>query len=478
MPGCKASFSQLPLEQYLLPIANRGAYPRRSSCCVLLIQMSASFVDSKSKDKESKRHSRHASDYESLQDAREKDSNRRSSFHASAQQPMVPFPGSTGYPPAGAPAQGPGQYPAFGGYPQAHGPGAYPTQPYAAFPGGDPNQQQQAYGNPYGTTATGYPDLNRQMGELDLGRSRDGDRDKKASRSRRQSTVETARPPPETLYGGYPTFGATNAAPPGAVTGGAGIYGYPGPPSVGGSGSTHSSTRPSPNVQPRDIPQYGYPVPYAASSHSTNSHEDRDGNRRKRANSTAHPPAAAGGNVYPPGHILEGQPKPPGMNDGPPPRSMSRAASPNPYNTPSHLPARPKSQMGRPSPNPSLNHAVASQLAAPESFSRTINATLPYVGFKPLKITNMDTFFSHMPKMPQELQTHDVRNEDWFRLSEVGRMFPFHQLHLISAGSSTGPHTGLDGENARQRYFPSRPSTSQALRHRCGAHSHLEHCIL
>jgi hypothetical protein len=259
------------------------------------------------------------------------------------------------------------------------------------------------------------------MGDLNLNRSKESDREheKRASRSRRQSTVETARPAPETLYGGYPTFGTTNAAPPGAVTGGTGIYGYPVPPGVAGSGSAHSSTRPSPNVKPGEIPQYGFPQPYG-SSQPTHNQEDRDGSRRKRANSTAPPPATLGGNVYPPGHILEGQPKPPGMNDGPPPRSLSRAASPNPYNAASQLTARPKSQMGRPSPNLSPNIPLSTQLAAPEGFSRAINATLAYVGFKPLKINSMDDFFSRtLPKMPQELQMHDVRNEDWFRFNEV-----------------------------------------------------------
>jgi hypothetical protein len=59
------------------------------------------------------------------------------------------------------------------------------------------------------------------------------------------------------------------------------------------------------------------------------------------------------------------------------------------------------------------------QLAAPEGFSRPINAAQPYTPFETMKIQDMDDFLEHVPRMPLVLQPHDVYHEDWTRLMQV-----------------------------------------------------------
>ena len=59
------------------------------------------------------------------------------------------------------------------------------------------------------------------------------------------------------------------------------------------------------------------------------------------------------------------------------------------------------------------------QLAAPEAFSRPVNAAQPYTPFETTKIQDMDDFPDNMPRLPLALQSHDVFHEDWIRLMQV-----------------------------------------------------------
>ncbi|KAJ2926205.1 hypothetical protein H1R20_g10885, partial [Candolleomyces eurysporus] len=344
------------------------------------VPVASSSKSSKEKDSGKRSHHRKNSEYDaSLHDAREKDARdhrRTSSYNGSMAPSAIPFPGGGS------------------GYPGYQPPGVYGSQ-YAPY--GDPNAAalQPPYGapsGPYGipTTGSAYSDIDRRMGDLDINRSREStserERDRKVSehrRSRKASTHEPSRPSDPYAAGPY---GA-----PGGVYGAPGYVPYPGVPVAA---STHSN--PSPNVKPGEVPYSvpgGFPVAYASSNGG-----------RPRANSTAARP-----DVYALG---------PGSDTGAAPRS--RAASPNPQSNLAAYPqARPQSRIGGPSPHmPPGSTLPASQLAAPEAFSRAINAGLPYIPFKPTKVSNMDGFFSHMPKMPSALETHDVRNEDWFRFME------------------------------------------------------------
>ncbi|KAG7097259.1 hypothetical protein E1B28_004625 [Marasmius oreades] len=126
-------------------------------------------------------------------------------------------------------------------------------------------------------------------------------------------------------------------------------------------------------------------------------------------------PAALPTDVYPPGHILEGQPIP-----------RSRATTPIPGMAPTgYQPggAYHQSVGGRPvSPHPApaapttITNAPPQQLAAPECFSRPINGAHPYTPFETMKIQDMNDFYESVPRMPAVLQPHDVYPEDWSRL--------------------------------------------------------------
>ncbi len=74
--------------------------------------------------------------------------------------------------------------------------------------------------------------------------------------------------------------------------------------------------------------------------------------------------------------------------------------------------------IGMPNASPNLGFDQQ-QLAAPEGFSRPINAACPYTPFEALKIQGMDSFLEHIPRMPAVLQPHDVYIEDWARFVQV-----------------------------------------------------------
>ena len=126
------------------------------------------------------------------------------------------------------------------------------------------------------------------------------------------------------------------------------------------------------------------------------------------------------GQVYPRGHILEGQ------------LIRSRAPSPvggAPGAYPGASPAFPQpgvpgmggysGSVGGPSPNmsgvplPGAGYPPGpqEQLPAPEGFSRPINAAHPYTPFETMKVQDMDVFLdNYIPKMPPVLQPVSVRS--------------------------------------------------------------------
>lgn len=142
--------------------------------------------------------------------------------------------------------------------------------------------------------------------------------------------------------------------------------------------------------------------------------------------------AGAHQGVYPPGHVMAGQPINP--NNPPVMGPRSRATTPIPgagpgnrYAPPnggyqqSGYPGRPHSPM--PSPNmrggPLSGPPTAEQLQAPECFARPRNAALPYTPFEKMRIQNMAEFERSLPQMPLVLQPHDVFPEDWNRFARV-----------------------------------------------------------
>ncbi|KAH7888011.1 hypothetical protein F5I97DRAFT_1805410 [Phlebopus sp. FC_14] len=100
--------------------------------------------------------------------------------------------------------------------------------------------------------------------------------------------------------------------------------------------------------------------------------------------------------VYPPGHVLEGQPLP-----------RSRAPSPMPGFAAPTFPSSPR--MG------GSVVGADQQLAAPEAFARPANAAQPYTPFSIMKIQDMEQFYDQIPRMPLVLDTHDVYHQDWIR---------------------------------------------------------------
>jgi len=234
-------------------------------------------------DKESKRRN---DDYD-LQRAREKDSRgRRKSVSAGG---GVPFPGG----------------PAPSAYP-TH-PSATPSYPNAYPPFVPPAAAAGSYGNPMHSRqpSNPYPDLSKQFGDMDV---RERDREREREDRERQRRYSTAEPPQmrsrsASNVGGYPI----NISAAGSAYGSA------------------SRSGPSPNVYPIDIPGQAGSAGYPSSAFSA-SPNSRNGDPALGRSTT---PYGATGQVYPKGHVLEGQPVSNGPS-GPSHHSRSRAPSPNP----------------------------------------------------------------------------------------------------------------------------------------------------
>lgn len=139
--------------------------------------------------------------------------------------------------------------------------------------------------------------------------------------------------------------------------------------------------------------------------------------------------------VYPPGHIMEGQPIRPSLSRAPSPApggvapygipavyggGSSYASPSNPYGA--GTVGYPAAGMpGTASPRMPLAPGDQQQqmLTAPEGFSRPPNLAQPYTHFEIMKIQDMDEFLENIPRMPLVLVPHDVYHEDWIRLMNV-----------------------------------------------------------
>lgn len=310
----------------------------------------------------------------------------------------------------------------------------HPTSPYQTYV--DPVTSgtyapQGTGGGIYGrerkhSNASGYDTLSRQFDDMDLNRTKERERkiSGAASRPRKHSTSasdERLGPynSPYVSQGGTNPYGAPYAAPvaqgyaastgkyspnpsrPGElpfVPAGAGAQTYP--------GSAYSSSARSGD------PIAGSTTPYGASS-------------------------GAQPQVYPRGHVMEGQSV----------HSRSRASSPMPGAPPGTSPygqnyvtfpeqvGKPRSHSRPPSPrlggiSPHISGAVLpeQQLPPPEGFSRPLNPNQPFTPFDTMKIQDMEEFLlaPHLPRMPLVLRSHDVYQEDWQRLMNVS-----HQICLL-----------------------------------------------
>ncbi|KAJ6539060.1 hypothetical protein B0H19DRAFT_1176932 [Mycena capillaripes] len=329
-----------------------------------------------------------------LRKARERDAQvtaareRRKSFNQGGAAP-----GSLAFPASGGTGGGYSAMGAMGatGYPSAN-PG-YPATPYTAGYNGVPaapagyEQQDRKY-----NTSAGLSDLDRQFGELDLDRNREySERERKVSGlsrpSRYQTEAERARKMSNNI-GERPQYNTTGSYS-------SGTYSNTAAYSAQTVGNPYPSaySNPSPNMRPGESPQ----VPYAASAY-TNPNYPAAGPPMARPTT---PYGGGGGQVYPPGHIMEGRPIP-------------GATPPMPGAVPGYVggPFPPGMQMSDP------NAADQGQLAAPEGFSRPLNTAQSFTPFEKMKIQDMDDLIHNAPRMPAVLQTHDCYPADWNRMMQ------------------------------------------------------------
>lgn len=268
--------------------------------------------------------------------------------------------GYPGYPAAGPPLAGPG--PGF-------------------VPPGVPRDRKQSTGAPNVT------DLNQQFVDMNLGAGGPG-----VTRPRKYSTSETMAERARKLSGNF-------GAPDRPAT-----YGAYGAPSAYSGGSVGGSPYP-PAAEPAFIPKYGTASPGRSLTDPF-------------PRSTSPSPYGNQPSVYPPGHILEGKPMPVHRSTTPAPAGIPGPGVPFPGSGPVSFP-----QPTVPNIVPAGPHhghtAGSQQLAAPEGFSRPINAAESYTPFETMKIQDMDDFLEHIPRMPMVLKPHDVYVEDWSRLMEV-----------------------------------------------------------
>ncbi|KAJ7276143.1 hypothetical protein B0H12DRAFT_1083793 [Mycena haematopus] len=314
-----------------------------------------------------------------LRKARERDAQtmgRRKSFNQGAVPNSLAFPGSSGGYPAVTGATG---------YPPNNA--GYPTTPYTAGYNGVPpsgyDQRERKY-------STGVSDLDRQFGDMGLDRNGEyglGERERKVSGLSRprtyQAEAERARKMSNNFgersayqtTGSYPSTGYSNTAAYPTQTGAP----YP---------SAYSNT--SPNMRPGESPQVPYPPPRGSMPRPTTPYGGPGGAL----------PYGSGQAVYPPGHIMEGKPIPGATPTIP--GAVPGAYAPFPQ------------QMGM--VEPTTNDQ--GQLAAPEGFSRPINAAQAFTPFEKMKVQDMDSIVDNPPRMPAVLQPHDVFPSDWNRMMQ------------------------------------------------------------
>ncbi|KAF8165047.1 hypothetical protein B0H34DRAFT_220908 [Crassisporium funariophilum] len=343
----------------------------------------------KQEEKEAKRlreqgATRNESEYE-LRKARERNT----------QPPGVAFPGSgnPGYPSHPSVATG---YPSspYSGYAALNPPPGGPIPPYGSANVGHNRNPSENY------------DIARQFNDLDIDRGREQtvERDRKISgghgRPRKYSTSDAPYAPRAVSPNPY-------AVASGSYTPASGPYSNPKLASGPGANaySNPHYTSPSPNMRPSEMPYgstgpSGYPASTYASSPARNPAE--------LIGRSTTPFGGPSPQVYPRGHVLEGQPI---TSNNP----RSRAPSPNPGAFPQ---GNASPHMGGRSPN--MPHATIpgdpQQLPAPEGFSRPINAANSFVPFDIMKIQDMEALYEQkIAKMPLVLTTHDIHQEDWKR---------------------------------------------------------------
>ncbi|THV05456.1 hypothetical protein K435DRAFT_712930 [Dendrothele bispora CBS 962.96] len=294
----------------------------------------------------------------------------------------------------------------------------------------------------YSTGGGILPDVERQFAEMGLDR-RDPADPLVGTRPRKYSTHEPVTERSRRLSGNFgperplSSYGQSIAA---GVPTSQGGFVPPGRP-YSNSGSAYPGgpggyTNPSPNMRSADLPYVGN-APRSVSPYSGGVGSVGGMNARPVSpyhGSTAlprpvspyhgapygappsHPgtdylrsttPLPISGDVYPPGHVMEGQP------------IMSARSRPT---TPSRGLGMPGAGVGFPSstafPNASPHIGQQGQLSTPECFQRPINAAHPYTHFEAMKILDMDSFLETIPRMPAVIQAHDVYIEDWNRLME------------------------------------------------------------
>ncbi|KAJ7283509.1 hypothetical protein C8J57DRAFT_1171212 [Mycena rebaudengoi] len=318
-----------------------------------------------------------------LRKARERDAQtreRRKSFNQGGAVPSsLAFPlsgGASGGYPAGYSA-------APQGYPAPTNPG-YPTTAYTAGYNGVPPQGYEQRDRKH---STGVSDLDRQLGDLNLGTQEGG----LPRPSRYQTEADRARKMSNNFGPGDRPAYTTSGSYTGSYTG-AGAY-----PSHN-AGNPYPN--PSPNMRPGEAPAYG--VPYG------------NPNYPPAGPQMVRPTTPYGGHgqnvaVYPPGHIMEGKPIPRSRATTPIQGSGGLPGASYPAGA-AVFPAG--MQMADP------NAADQGQLAAPEGFSRPINAAQAFTPFETMKIQDMDDLIQNAPRMPVVLGTHDVFASDWNRMMQ------------------------------------------------------------
>ena len=352
--------------------------------------------DEKDARRQREEHARADQDQDLL-NARERDAQareRRKSFNAGTAGPYA-FP---------SPGGGNAGYPSTG----------YPSSPYAYPAPSNYGRERKP--------STG--DLDRQFGDLDLDRNRGYGGG--LGRPRKYSSSEAGGDRPRGISGGRPDAYNPHAPPAGPYnssmrSGSAPLHASPNmraaspnmravspnmraPSPNMRAASPNPNMRASPNMRVGDAPYLpttaaGYPGSNFSSSPA-----------RGHANSLPRSTTPFGGGIgassmmYPQGHVLEGQQM-----------VRSRPASPMPGGHGLSFPQGASPRM----PGGITFPSEATQLAAPEGFSRPVNMALPFTSFPYTFVQGMNRFFDGVPRMPKVLQAHDVLEEDWIRLMKV-----------------------------------------------------------
>lgn len=300
-----------------------------------------------------------------LRKARERDAQARERRRSFNQGGTAPFPSFQGGGVVGG-------HPATAAAYQTANPG-YPATPYTAGYNGVPAATGYESREGKYSTGVGISDLDRQFGELDVGNRESG----MARPARYQMEAERTRKLSNNAAGSYPAaYPGVSAQVPNA---------YPVAP----------YTNPSPNMRPGDSPQASFiSSAYGNSNYAATAQMARP----------TTPYGGGGAQVYPPGHVMEG-------------RVMTGATTP--LSGPGSIPAASgvSYSMGQaPFPPamhvPDPNTADQGQLAAPEGFSRPINAAQAFTPFEKMKVQDMDELVQSAPRMPAVLQPHDTYQVD------------------------------------------------------------------